>query len=131
MRPTVTNRTPASISLRDCKQSVPIWPLIFFPLAAPLVALLRRLEPAEPNDEERETEQEEEVEAYIEAGEREGLLEEEEGKMMRGIVDLDETRVREIMTPRTDIVAIASDATVAQARAGVVEGMGSGIGGVT
>ena len=43
------------------------------------------------SDEEREEEQEEEVEALIEVGEREGLLEAEEGEMMRSIVDLDET----------------------------------------
>ena len=45
-------------------------------------------------EEQREEEQDEEVEALIEVGEREGLLEAEEGEMMRSIVDLDETAVR-------------------------------------
>ncbi|ANM32049.1 hypothetical protein ABI59_03035 [Acidobacteria bacterium Mor1] len=83
---------------------------------------MRRIEPPEQSEDDRETEQEEEVEAFIEAGEREGLLEKEEGEMMRGIVDLDETRVREIMTPRTDIVSLSAEATVAEARSGVLDG---------
>jgi CBS domain containing-hemolysin-like protein len=66
-------------------------------------------------------EQEEEVEALIEVGEREGLLEAEEGAMMRGIVDLDETRVREIMTPRTDIIALPEETSVEQARDRLLE----------
>ena len=67
-------------------------------------------------DEEREEEQDEEVEALIEVGERAGLLEGHEGAMMRGIVELDETTVREIMTPRTDIVALSETASVEEAR---------------
>ena len=67
-------------------------------------------------EEPTEEEQEEDVEALIEVGEREGLLEGNEGEMMRSIVDLDETHVREIMTPRPDIVALPVDADLAQAR---------------
>lgn len=59
---------------------------------------------------------EEELEAYIDVGQREGILEGAEGSMVRGIVDLGDTCVREIMTPRTDIVALPAAATVADAR---------------
>lgn len=72
-------------------------------------------------DEEREEEQEEEVEALIEVGEREGLLEADEGAMVRGIVELDERTVREIMTPRTDIVALPETASVEEARRTIQE----------
>ncbi len=41
--------------------------------------------------------------------------------MMRGIVDLDATLVREIMTPRTDIVALPADTRVAAARTRLLE----------
>jgi CBS domain containing-hemolysin-like protein len=67
-------------------------------------------------EEQREEEQDEEVEALIEVGEREGLLEAEEGEMMRSIVDLDETAVREIMTPRPDVVALPLETSVDDAR---------------
>jgi len=90
---------------------------LLFPLVQPLGLLLSRLDrgPQMPPDEEREEDQEE-AEALIEVGEREGILEADESQMMRGIVDLDETRVREIMTPRTEIVALALDTTIAGAR---------------
>jgi CBS domain containing-hemolysin-like protein len=91
--------------------------LLLYPVVEPLHRLALRLERRTPgNSEEREEEQDEEVEALIEVGEREGLLEAEEGEMMRGIVDLDETVVREIMTPRTDIVALPVETSVADAR---------------
>jgi CBS domain containing-hemolysin-like protein len=57
---------------------------------------------------------EEEVQAYIDVGREEGILEKEEEKLLLSIVDFGDTRVREVMTPRTDIVWIdvASSLTV-------------------
>ena len=49
---------------------------------------------------------EEEVQAYIDVGREEGILEKEEEKLLLSIVDFGDTRVREVMTPRTDIVSI-------------------------
>ncbi|MCA1580132.1 MAG: hemolysin family protein [Acidobacteria bacterium] len=49
---------------------------------------------------------EEEVQAYIDVGREEGILEKEEEKLLLSIVDFGETRVREVMTPRTDMVSI-------------------------
>lgn len=96
--------------------------IALYAVVRPLELLLERVHASTSlSDEEREEEQDEEVEALIELGERDGLLEAEEGEMMRGIVDLDETKVREIMTPRTDIVALALDTPVAQARKTLLE----------
>jgi CBS domain containing-hemolysin-like protein len=55
-----------------------------------------------------------EVQAYIDVGRQEGILEKEEEKLLLSIVDFGDTRVREVMTPRTDIVWIdvASSLTV-------------------
>ena len=46
---------------------------------------------ASRGEELSEDEQDEEVEALIEVGERSGILEADEGRMVRGIVELDET----------------------------------------
>ena len=46
-----------------------------------------------------------------------GADETEERKLLRSVVDFGGTLVREVMTPRPDMVAIAHDATVAQFRA--------------
>jgi CBS domain containing-hemolysin-like protein len=90
---------------------------LLYPIVQPLGLLLGRLGRGAqlPPDDEREEEQEE-AEALIDVGERSGILEADESEMMRGIVDLDETRVREIMTPRTEIVALPLETTVAEAR---------------
>jgi putative hemolysin len=51
--------------------------------------------------------------AYLDTAEGEGIIEGEERRLIQSIVDFGDTLVREIMTPRPDIVAIRDDATVA------------------
>jgi putative hemolysin len=79
-----------------------------------------------PGIDEREREREEEgTEAPVtepEAETPEGeasdapLIEREERQLIRSVVDFNETLVREVMTPRPDIVAISSTASVGDAR---------------
>lgn len=91
---------------------------LFFPIAAPLAWLHGMLgggDGTEP-DSVSDDEQEQEVEALIEVGERSGILEAEEGRMVRGIVDLDETMVREIMTPQNEMDVLPIDVDVDTAR---------------
>ncbi|HKQ60657.1 MAG TPA: hemolysin family protein, partial [Candidatus Polarisedimenticolaceae bacterium] len=94
---------------------------LLYPVVRPLHLALDRLAPPPLPEEEREDEQEQEVEALIEVGEREGILEAEQGAMMRGVAVLGETHVREIMTPRTDLVALPVETSVAEARRAVME----------
>ncbi|MFH1429728.1 MAG: hemolysin family protein [Candidatus Margulisiibacteriota bacterium] len=49
---------------------------------------------------------EEELKTLIDIGREEGVLEEEERQMLASVFDLSETIVREIMTPRTDMVCV-------------------------
>src|SRR5206468_1787019 len=55
--------------------------------------------------------------AYIESAEDEGLIEGEERRLLQSIVDFGDTLVREVMTPRPDIVAIRESATIGELRA--------------
>jgi CBS domain containing-hemolysin-like protein len=50
--------------------------------------------------------------AFIDTAEEEGIIEGEERRLLQSIVDFGDTLVREIMTPRPDIVAIRDDATI-------------------
>jgi CBS domain containing-hemolysin-like protein len=68
----------------------------------------------ERDDEEAVTEQD--VQAFIEAGEDEGILEGDEGRMVQSIVDLGDTMVREVMTPRPEMISVRHDATLAEVR---------------
>jgi CBS domain containing-hemolysin-like protein len=55
--------------------------------------------------------------AYIVTAEQEGIIEGEERRLLQSIVDFGDTLVREVMTPRPDIVAISASATVSDLRA--------------
>jgi putative hemolysin len=55
--------------------------------------------------------------AYPDSSAKEGLIEGEERKLLQSIVDFGDTLVREVMTPRPDIVGIRDTATIADLRA--------------
>ena len=55
---------------------------------------------------------EEEIHELIEAGEEEGIVDEQEREMISAILELDNTVVREIMVPRTSMAAISVEASV-------------------
>ena len=61
-------------------------------------------ENAEPAKEEEASE--EEIKAFIDAGQEEGILEQDEGEMIQSIVHFGDKVAREVMTPRTQFVAI-------------------------
>ncbi|HKW96653.1 MAG TPA: hemolysin family protein [Bryobacteraceae bacterium] len=58
----------------------------------------------------------ENIEALISAGTEEGLIHEEDRKLIQSVVEFGDKVVREVMTPRPNIVAIEADATLEQLR---------------
>jgi len=58
----------------------------------------------------------EEIEALIAAGEEEGLIEEGDKKLIQSVVAFGDKRVREVMTPRPNIVAIDGAKTLEELR---------------
>jgi CBS domain containing-hemolysin-like protein len=87
------------------------------PLTAALVRLgTVRRERTSPPSPEAEEQQGEAAQAYIEAGEQEGLIEGDERRLIQSIVEFGDTLVREVMTPRPDIVAIRAEATLGELR---------------
>ena len=83
-----------------------LWPAVV--VLAPLAPAPGNGEPAPPDEEEEEI-SDEEIEAYIELGTREGILDEGEGDYLWGIVDFGDTQVRSVMTPRVDMVVAPAD----------------------
>ena len=66
--------------------------------------------------EEKDDDNDEDFQALMEVGEAEGIIEEKERELIESMVEFSETRVGEIMTPRTEICALAIECTVRQAR---------------
>ncbi len=69
----------------------------------------------EPAEQEPENAAEH-IEALISAGEEEGIIEEEDRKLIQSVVAFGDKTVREVMTPRPNIVAIEADKTLEDLR---------------
>jgi CBS domain containing-hemolysin-like protein len=54
------------------------------------------------------------IEALMLAGEEEGLLEKEDRRLIRSVVEFGDKTVREVMTPRPEIFAVPAETTLAQ-----------------
>ncbi|MBW6509877.1 MAG: hemolysin family protein [Desulfuromonadales bacterium] len=57
---------------------------------------------------------EEELQQLIDESEQRGIIDESEGDMLQSILELDETYLREIMVPRTDMVCVDAAAPLTQ-----------------
>ena len=60
--------------------------------------------------------QAENIEALISAGTEEGLIEEEDRELIQSVVEFGDKVVREVMTPRPNIVSTSADSTLEQLR---------------
>ncbi|MEK6372419.1 MAG: hemolysin family protein [Acidobacteriota bacterium] len=78
---------------------------LFWPILFPLRRVAERLDREEKEEEEQEEVTEEEVQAFIDVGEDEGILEASEGKMIHSVVEFGDRVARELMTPRIDVLA--------------------------
>jgi CBS domain containing-hemolysin-like protein len=95
-----------------------IWPIRFLLwLTTPITVFLRFFfsvasladQPASPQEET-----EADVEALLEAGEDEGILEESDRDLVRSAVEFGDKLVREVMTPRPDVFAVKEETTLEQ-----------------
>ncbi|MBC8031122.1 MAG: HlyC/CorC family transporter [Pyrinomonadaceae bacterium] len=123
---------PLFISTRDPEGTL----LFLLPLIRPLLPLMafaadpfhklfdrsrkKELETDKGEDDE-EQDSVDDIQALIDVGEAEGILEEEEGELIHSILEFGDTRVSEVMTPRPDIVAVPADTSVREARDVMIE----------
>ena len=78
---------------------------VFWPLLYPLRRLLARMDREAEEADEGEEVTDEEVQAYIDVGEEEGIIEPSEGKLLQSVFEFGDRVAREIMTPRIDVLA--------------------------
>ena len=98
---------------------LPSYRLAYF-IASPLL-LIKKIKPSdEEKDELRET-SDEEIQAFIDEAKEEGIIEKEEGVLLKSVVEFGDTVVREIMTPRVDIACIPKDSTIQRLRNLVIQ----------
>ena len=94
-----------------------VWPARVFLEGAESLARISEKE----NEKTAEERTEEGIEALVEAAEEEGIIEPEQADLIEQVVEFSDKRVREVMTPRPDIVAVAAEATLEELHAKFVE----------
>jgi len=88
-------------------------------LSAPILVLSRWLLSRQESEADKEDAREagdEEIETFIDAAKEEGIIEKDGDELLRSVVEFGDIVVREIMTPRVDIVCIRKEATIQKLR---------------
>ena len=94
-----------------------VWPVRVFLEGAESLARISEQE-TERTEEQRT---EEGIEALVEAAEEEGIIEPEQAELIEQVVEFSDKRVREVMTPRPEIIAIQAGATLEELHAKLTE----------
>jgi len=93
------------------------WPIRVFLEGAESLARISEQE-VERTEEQRT---EEGIEALVEVAEEEGIIEPEQGDLIEQVVEFSDKRVREVMTPRPDVVAMQAEDSLEEMHARYVE----------
>src|ERR1700722_13467026 len=94
-----------------------VWPVRVFLEGAESLARISEQEPV--MTEEQRTE--ERIEGLVDAAEEEGIIAADQADFIEQVVEFSDKRVRDVMTPRPDIVAIKASASLDQLRKLVVD----------
>jgi putative hemolysin len=94
-----------------------VWPIRVFLEGAESLARISEQE-VERSEEQRT---EEGIEALVEVAEEEGIIEPEQADLIEQVVEFSDKRVREVMTPRPDVVSLPADASLEEMHAKYVE----------
>jgi CBS domain containing-hemolysin-like protein len=92
---------------------------VIYPIEAVLEGLVSILHLSEEEPAARTEEQS--IEALVDAATEEGIIEQDEARLIEQVVEFGEKRVRDVMTPRPDVVAIKASATVEDLRKLIIE----------
>ncbi len=90
-------------------------------LAKPLLLLSKAKTFAKKQQEEQRETSDEEIQALIDEAKEEGIIEKEEGVLLKSVVEFGDTIAKEIMTPRVDMICIRKDATMEKLRELVIK----------
>ncbi|MGC1202090.1 MAG: hemolysin family protein [Candidatus Acidiferrales bacterium] len=96
-----------------------VW--IIWPVQATLELLISVLHLSEDEAAAPAADQQQAIEALVDAATEGGLIEQDEARLIEQVVEFGEKRVREVMTPRPDVVTVHASATIEDLRELLVE----------
>jgi magnesium and cobalt transporter len=114
----ITHNDPARALLRMRLPLRVLWPAIGL-VANPLYRGLRKINREQKAQAESEAEEDDddiELQAFLDVGEEEGIIEENEGEMIQSIIRFSDRTVAEVMTPRTNMIAVEAGAPLETVR---------------
>ena len=115
----ITHRNPDRVLLRILPLAGGVLSLLRW-LSYPVAVVMRRAQSRRESEHEASEEEEvsdEEIQAYLDVGEEEGIIEKEESELIQSALEFGTTLVREIMTPRSEIVAAEESSTLEDLKA--------------
>lgn len=95
--------------------------IVIWPVQAVLELLVSVLHLSEDEAAAPAVEQQQAIEALVDAATEEGIIERDDARLIEQVVEFGDKRVRDVMTPRPDVVAIRAGATLEEFRELVVE----------
>jgi CBS domain containing-hemolysin-like protein len=85
-----------------------IWPVqAVLELLISVLHLSDEAESATPAEDQQQA-----IEAFVDAATEEGIIEQDEARLIESVVEFGDKRVRDVMTPRPDVIAIRASATL-------------------
>ena len=109
------------------KWLIPLFPVIrlfawlVWPIQAILEFAISLLHISDEPDSDASPDDQHAIEAIVDAATEQGILEQDEARLIEQVVEFSDKRVREVMTPRPDVVAIPASASIEQLRRVLVE----------
>src|ERR1700722_8432895 len=87
---------------------------MIWPVQVLLETTISFLNISEDSEGEQPPTEQQGIEALVEAATEEGILEQDEARLIEQVVEFSDKRVRDVMTPRPDVIAAQADATLDQ-----------------
>ena len=119
----ITQNQPERV-LYQMRLPIRVWWYTLGVVTWPVYRTLRKLKKADPPPtqvESADEDTEREMQAFLDYGEDEGIIEGQEGAIIQTIMRLGDRTVGEVMTPRPNIVAIEARATLQEVRALMIQ----------
>jgi putative hemolysin len=101
--------------------AIRVFMLIIWPVQVVLEMLVSVLHLSEDDEQATESSEQQSIEAFVDAAAEEGIIEQDEARLIEQVIEFGDKRVRDLMTPRPDVVAIRAAATLEELSELIVE----------
>ena len=92
-----------------------LFPVVKF-FSYPIISGVERMRGSTKGDDDEPEVMDKKIQALIAIGKEEEVLEKEDSELVKSVIEFGDTKAREVMTPRSQIVALPQNATIKEAK---------------